>query len=226
MFDLSPRLQAAFEYVEYGAAVADIGTDHAFLPVALVKSGKVRNAIACDINEKPLANAKKTLELVGLKNDISLRLSDGLSEVCENEVDTVIIAGMGGEVISGIIDRTKWLKNNKHLILQPMTCPEEVRKYLSENGFEILSETAVSDAGKVYAVISARYSGAPKKCDFAYYVTGKIDAKTEGGRKYLKKQLRRFSALSHDLCNIPEKTEEKEQADSVVLKINRLLEEH
>ena len=226
MPELTERLKAVYELVSLGAAVADIGTDHAYLPVELVKTGRVKKAIACDINQKPLLNAEKTVKSEGLLDKISLRLSDGLQMVEENEVDTVIIAGMGGEVISGIIGRAAWLKNGKHLILQPMTCPELLREYLVLNGYRIESETPVIDSGRVYTVISAFFGNNNDDKSFAYFVTGKISAKTDAGRKYLEKQLKRFSDLRRDLENIEGKEKEKSDAAAAILRINQLLEEH
>lgn len=223
--NLSLRLSTIMKKVPKGARIADIGTDHAYLPVALINEGRVNFAIACDINEKPLKNAEKTVRGAGMSDKISLRLSNGLEKVSKDEVDTVIIAGIGGEVISGIIERADWLKCNKLLILQPTTAPEALREYLANNGFFIESETAVEDANKVYTVMTV-VSGTETQKDFAYYVTGKIDPRSVSGREYLNKQLRRFSALSESLKGIDSKQKTKADADSAVLKIKQLLEEH
>ncbi len=223
--NLSKRLKTIMQKVPKGARIADIGTDHAYLPVALINEGRVNFAVACDINEKPLKNAEKTVRCAGMSDKISLRLSNGLEKVSKDEVDTVIIAGIGGEVISGIIKSADWLKDNKLLILQPTTAAEALREYLAENGFFIESETAIKDANKVYTVMTV-VPGEEAEKSFAYYVTGKIDPRSESGREYLNKQLKRFSVLSASLTGIDSKRKEKADADSVVLKIKQLLEEH
>ena len=104
MRPLSNRLQAIFDLVPTSAKVCDVGTDHAYLPIALSKSQKAKTIIACDVNESPLKKAQENLDKAKVKN-VDLRLSDGLSKVSENEADTVIIAGMGGLLMCSILER-------------------------------------------------------------------------------------------------------------------------
>ena len=106
MNNLSLRLSTIASLVPKGAFVCDVGTDHGFLPIFLMESGKARGVIATDINEKPLKKAKENLKKTGTEG-ITLRLCDGLSGIKKGDADTVIIAGMGGEVISGILERGK-----------------------------------------------------------------------------------------------------------------------
>lgn len=198
MPDLSLRLKTVASLVPVGSRVADVGTDHAYLPAYLISSGISSSVIACDKNTKPLRNAAKTVELVGCGDKISLRLSDGLEKVLPCEADAVIMAGMGGEVIAGIIERAQWLKDGKLLILQPMTSPEYLRRYLYSSGYVITDETAVEDLGKVYTVMRVT-SGNEEVSDDVFYVTGKINAKTDMGKTYLKKQYIRYSTVMRDL---------------------------
>lgn len=155
---LSRRLKTIAALVPFGARVCDIGTDHAILPVFLSENTLVKSIIATDVREKPLKNAKKNIEKSGAAN-IELRLCDGFSCINPDEFDTAVIAGMGGEVVSGIISRAEMLKNaDKLLILQPTTSPEILRKYLCDNGFVIETEIPLTDNGKIYSVMSVRYS--------------------------------------------------------------------
>lgn len=173
MPELTPRLQMAADRVRKGSVVADIGTDHAFLPAFLVKNNICPRALACDLRKGPLDNAKKTIEKYGLSAYIETRLSDGLKEVKENEAGDIVICGMGGNLICDILSPAGWLKNKKYrLILQPQSHAEDVRQFLCENGFEILSEDACKDAGKFYSCMVAEYSGQPQNKPEAFYYFG------------------------------------------------------
>lgn len=224
MRPLSVRLQVIFDLVPKGAKVADIGTDHAYLPIALSLSGKCERIIACDINEKPLSKAKENILKFGIEN-IETRLGDGLSPVKSGDADTVIIAGMGGDVISQILSSCNWLIADKPtLLLQPMTSAEILRAFLFENRFEIISESPVIDSGKVYTVICARYSGEEKVYPIGYEYSGLVSAKTEEGRLYLLKQHKRISNCINDISALPQKTEETGYLIKVKEHINKLLE--
>ncbi len=155
---LDSRLMAIANLVRKDKSFADIGTDHAYLPVYLVERGIINRAIAADLRVGPLENAKATVELYGYSDKIELRLSDGLKNFNENEADEIAVAGMGGLLISQFINETKWLKNpDIHLILQPMTHIEDVRKTLFDNGFIIDKEIVAKDGNKLYIVLSAYY---------------------------------------------------------------------
>ena len=185
MRPLSARLQVIFDSVPNGAQVADIGTDHAYLPIALSMSDKCKKIIACDIKEKPLAKAKENIQKFGIKN-IDTRLGNGLSPVKKGEVDTVIIAGMGGEVISEIINSCPWAKDQGiTFLLQPMTSAELLRLYLFDDCFEIMKETALIDQGKIYTVMSVKYNGNKTHYEVGSQFIGKVKADTEEGRLYI-----------------------------------------
>ena len=157
---LDSRLMAIANLVRENKFFADIGTDHAYLPVYLVEKGIINKAIAADLRVGPLENAKLAVESYNYSDKIELRLSDGLNNFRENEVEEIAIAGMGGLLISSFIERTVWLKNSDiHLILQPMTHVEELRKTLFDNGFIIDSEVVAEDDDKLYIVVSAYYYG-------------------------------------------------------------------
>lgn len=158
--NLSNRLMLCGSFVRSGKRVADIGTDHGYLPVWLVLNGKAPSAVAADINKGPLNHCIQTIEKYGVGGSVTTRLSDGLAAVGENEADDIVIAGMGGELIVSIIDSCCWSKSkDKHFILQPMTKPEVLRQYLYTNGFTIDTERAVLCEGKVYSVLSVVFTG-------------------------------------------------------------------
>lgn len=206
---LSQRLKLIASLVPKGARVCDIGTDHARLPIYLIEQKTAERVIATDIRPLPLENAKRNVALSGVTG-IELRLCDGLSAVKKSETDTVIIAGMGGEVISGIISRGELLRERPYplLILQPTTSPEALRKYLYESGFEILTETALKENGKLYSVMTACFTCEAKEMPEYFYFAGKTDPKTEDGYLYIKKQYIRLKKCADALCDIPEKQAE------------------
>ncbi len=156
---LSKRLKAVFDFVREGKTVADIGTDHAYLPIALLRAGKAKAAYASDIGKLPLKRAEQNIKKAGLEDKIKTVLTDGL-DVFDSLCDEFIIAGMGGELIVDIVLRAPFLRNeNIHLVLQPMTKISLTRKKLCESGFEIEKEALVFEDGKVYTVMSVYYSG-------------------------------------------------------------------
>ncbi|MBR4073542.1 MAG: SAM-dependent methyltransferase [Clostridia bacterium] len=226
MYGLSERLRLAATLVPDNARVCDVGTDHGYLAAALYKSGRVKSVIATDINEKPLAHAAESIKR--LKADgVELRLCDGLAGVSPQEVDTVIIAGMGGEVISGILSRAEWVKNQDiTLILQPMTSAWELRSFLYKNGFNILREPCLSEKGKVYSVILARFDGICRPADMFSCCMGEIKADSTAGTEYIKKQYKRCQQCACKLSGVEGKQAEFEEYSTTALKLKKLLEEH
>ncbi len=163
---INDRLLTAIPFVREGKRFADIGTDHAYLPIYLMQMGKISNAIAADINQGPLDKAQENIIKCGLCDNIKTILCDGLSKIDSEMVDDIAIFGMGGELIVKIIDEAGWVKDrDKRLILQPMTHPEKVREYLADNGFQIVGETLSFDRGKIYQTICARYDGNIREFD-------------------------------------------------------------
>lgn len=153
---LSERLKMIASFVSEGNRLADIGTDHGYVPIYLVKKNIIPFAIAMDINEGPLKKAEEHVRAENLEGLISLRLSDGLDALDEDEVDTILIAGMGGRLIEKILERGKELcMNVRELILSPHSEIGLIRKYLAESGFLIMKEKMVLDEEKYYTVIKA-----------------------------------------------------------------------
>lgn len=169
---LDRRLRAVAELVRLDKRIADIGTDHAFVPCFLYQQG-AREIYAADISEGPLACARATMELYGIygNDGIKLILSDGLDGV--PPVDDVIIAGMGGEMIADIISRCRFLGGDIHFILQPMTKDHLLRTAVYRLGLEIISEKTAAVSGKVYTVMLCRYSGEKREIDEKFAFLGK-----------------------------------------------------
>ena len=144
MISLGPRLHCAASFVRCRTKITDIGTDHAYLPAYLVEQGIADCVLACDIGVMPLKNAENTVKSRSLEDRISLRISDGLKEVSPDEADEIIICGMGGTLMAEILEAAPWIKRRgMHLILQPMTHSEDVRKFLISNGFSVTEERFV-----------------------------------------------------------------------------------
>ncbi len=153
---MSNRLELIASFVEDGIGVADVGTDHGYIPVMLVKRGYKGNIIATDINEGPLQKAKQSLREADCEDAVELILCDGLDGCKSESVDTIIVAGMGGDTITGILDRAEWCaREDMKLILQPVTKPEILRYWLVNNDFVIKNEAQVEENGTVYQIIYA-----------------------------------------------------------------------
>ncbi len=192
---LDSRLSAVAGLVRKGTSFADIGTDHAYLPVFLIENGIINHAIAADLRKGPLNNAKETVEVHNLAEKIELRLSDGLDNFTDGEVNEIAVAGMGGLLISQFVERTQWLKNSDiHLILQPMTHEEELRKALFDNGFIIDSEVVAEDTDKLYIIISAYYYGDATAYTELDLIVGRLPFnQDELSKKYLAKIYNKYN---------------------------------
>ena len=206
--ELSKRLSLIADFVKKGSSVCDVGTDHGYLPAFLYLSGKYRRVTATDINEKPLQSARKNLEKLGASG-VKLVLCDGLAGVTREDADTVIIAGMGGEVISGIIDRASFLRDNSVcLILQPTTAAKQLRIYLAQNGFAIEREQALQENSKIYSVMLARFTGIPYKLTDIQSLIGILKLDGEDARAYISKQYCIAQKCAAELKMIEKKQDE------------------
>lgn len=192
VFSLGPRLSKCAEYVRDGSRFADVGTDHGYLPIWLKLNNKVISAIAADIGEGPLSSAQKNA--AKYRCEIKTVLSDGFKNITPDEVEDVVIAGMGGGLMISIISAAPWLKeNNRHLILQPMTMIPELREWLSREGFFIEKEEAVVDENKVYSVMSVYYAPEEQQLNDTEIYMGKIIPGTTYSREYAEKVLKKLS---------------------------------
>ena len=159
---LDKRLSLIASYVRPGSRLADVGTDHALLPAALVAAGHCPRAIASDLRTGPVNAARLTVNAAGLEKRIDIRQGDGLAPLSAEEADDIVIAGMGGETIAGILDAAPWTKNGHfRFILQPMTRVGYLHRYLLQHGFSILREEAAEEAGRLYVVLLAQFTASP-----------------------------------------------------------------
>ena len=157
--ELSRRLKLISSYVDKCDSLIDVGTDHGYIPIYLIKKGICNSAIASDINKGPIEKAKFNVSIEGLKDKISCRLGGGLKTIKQSEVESVIIAGMGGNLTRDIlIEDINKVKKFKFLILQPAQNPEILREYLYKNNYEVLAEDVCFDEGKFYELFKVRYS--------------------------------------------------------------------
>jgi len=169
---LTPRLLAIANKVDKGNIVADIGTDHGFIPIYLIENNLSPKVIAADINEGPLDNAKRQIMQKGYNDRIETRLGNGLDILTPGEVDTVIIAGMGGLLIRDILMESLHITQAvKQFILQPMVAQAELREWLVHHGFEIVDEQLVKEGHKFYEIITAAI-GKQRIDDEIYYEIG------------------------------------------------------
>ena len=147
-----------------GSRLADIGSDHAYLPIYLCQRDLILSAIATDVNSGPVKNAEENIALHGLENKISARIGDGMEELDPSEYDTVSVCGMGGELIAALLSAecARFLRTDRvRLILQPMSRSAYLRHYLASEGFDIEDEVIVRDMGRQYEIMCAVYTGVP-----------------------------------------------------------------
>ena len=167
------RLLSAIPYLREGGVVADIGTDHAYLPIELCRREICRRAVACDINEGPINAARANIRAAGLSDRIDTLCTDGLHGVEPYAPDDILIFGMGGELIVRILHEAPWVRDGQiGLILQPMSRAEVLRRYLWENGFTVLGET-LSRADRLYQTVYARYTGNAETFDETELLVGR-----------------------------------------------------
>jgi tRNA (adenine22-N1)-methyltransferase len=160
---LSLRLGAVAKYVPNGSKVADIGSDHAYLPCYLVKNNEVTFAIAGEVVAGPYQSAKKNVQAEGLEDTVSVRMGDGLEVIEPDEVDCITIAGMGGTLITNILDAGKQkLGSVTRLVLQPNINAMAIRQWFMENGWQLLAEEILEEDGKIYEVLVGE-KGRPEK---------------------------------------------------------------
>ena len=220
-FKLSNRLQKCADMVTKNSKIADIGTDHAYLPIYLALNKKISFALACDLREGPLKIAQKNISSHNLSGIISTRISDGLENINENEVDEIIIAGMGGNMIVNILKNCSWKdKISKKFILQPMKYENRLRKFLYENGYKIEKEEAVICSEKVYTAMLVKFIG--KKISFTpeqEYIGAILDNKNSEinfeTKAYLRKQIKDLKNHQKGAISKQNKIQEKYYGDII-----------
>ena len=213
--------------VTTGGILADIGTDHAYVPIALVQRQKIKGAIAMDINEGPLARAQEHIRAARLEKYIQTRLSDGAEALLPNEADSILIAGMGGELILHILTEGELVCSTaKELILQPQSEIHKVREYLRQHQYKIEDEDMVCEDGKYYPMMKVRPPVAETagkdtevKCwDTVQLKYGKLLLEKQHPvlREYLEREIRIYQSIleglkAKDSDRIRQRKEELEQ---------------
>lgn len=200
---MNKRLFLISEYIDDGKGMVDVGTDHGYLPVYMAKQGYTGNIFASDINADPLNKAIKHASEAGLEDRINFSLSDGLSACPPDEIDTIVIAGMGGDMIVKIMDEGYWCLDERYkLILQPMSKAEILRYWLVYNGFEIIDERIAEDNNTNYQIIVTRFGGLTKLNDAELYI-GKYELSPDKELylSQLKALNKRFEKAVKDMKN-------------------------
>ncbi|WP_418790639.1 tRNA (adenine(22)-N(1))-methyltransferase [Phosphitispora sp. TUW77] len=190
---LTKRLMTIAKFISTGSVVADIGTDHAMLPVYLIKNGISEKVIAGDLNKGPLEMAKKNVIEAGFLDRIFLRQGNGLEIISSGEVDTAVISGMGGSTIREIIQNAGSAANSlKKMVLQPMNDSRRLRKWLVENGWAIDDEEIVEEDSRLYEIVCV-VRGVEKTMD--------IDIVSVGPRLFEKKHPLLLKLIRNELEN-------------------------
>lgn len=213
--ELSPRLQTVAELVPPGTRFADVGTDHAYLPAALIQRGTISSAVASDLRKGPLDRARQTAERWGVTDRMSFRLCNGLERVRPEEAETIAIAGMGGETISAILGAAPWTKlGGRRLLLQPMSALPELRAWLQRAGYRIERERLCKEGHTIYTVIQASAGEmaplTPAECWAGRQETGREDPLRPALLDHLLHRVERaLSGISHSARpeDIPWRTE-------------------
>lgn len=195
---LNGRLMMIADKIPHCRILTDVGTDHAFIPIYAVKHGRCEKALAADLRAGPLKMAYANIKRYGLEKKIETRLGDGLEPISPLECDVIVVAGMGGSLIREILSASvEKAQIAQLLLLQPNNAADALRKWLYEYGFDIVEEMLALDAGKLYCLISAKWTGvAVKKDEFTYYIGEKLFAGNDPLlRSYLMKKLKELEVI-------------------------------
>ena len=223
---LQPRLQLLADMVPEGCRLADVGTDHGYLPVYLLQRRRIRGAVAADIGAEPLAHARRTAEAYGVTG-IDFRLCDGLRDIAPDEVDTVVIAGMGGETIIAILEGAAWTKDGAHtLLLQPMTKAADLRYWLSVNGYRFTGERLVWDKNYLYPVLRVTGGGTPQALTERQALTGVALDNDSLYREYLTQQADKLRRTAEGLRRSakPDAQQRAEAAEALAREIEEKMD--
>ncbi|UBK68228.1 tRNA (adenine(22)-N(1))-methyltransferase TrmK [Clostridium perfringens] len=224
--ELSKRLKRIAEHVDKCESVADIGTDHGYIPIYLVKEGICKKAIASDINKGPIEKAKVNVAFEGVSNKVKCLLGPGLNPLKVGEVNGVILAGMGGNLTRDILlaDMDK-VKKYDFIILQPAQNPEVLREFLYKNDYEIIDEDLIKDEGRFYELFKVKYNENSEKLVFEdeleYEVSPLLRKKNHQlFKEFIEEKINRCETI---LSFIKEDTEAaKKRKSDLEEKINKL----
>ena len=225
--ELSRRLYTVASAVSAGNRLVDVGTDHGYVPIYLVSHGICPSAIAMDVNQGPLERAESHIRAEGLHTLIQTRLSDGMAKLEWEETDSVVIAGMGGDLIRRILlAREDLLKKGLELVLQPQSEWFKVRHTLHEEGYRIIHEWFLKEDGKYYVVIKAvpGEETYPTETEYAYGSLLEEEC-IPVYREYLEKEYRKREGIIAGLGRQMEEDSREKTEGSIALRIGQLNQE-
>ena len=207
---ISKRLEMVASFVPQGSILLDVGSDHAYLPIELVERGQIETAIAGEVVEGPFQSAIKNVESHGLKEKIQVRLANGLAAFEEeDQVSVITIAGMGGRLIATILEEgLDKLGNVQRLILQPNNREDDLRIWLQDNGFQIVAESILEEAGKFYEILvveAGQMELSASDVRFGPFLSKEVSP------VFVQKWQREAAKLEVALSQIPEKNLEERQ---------------
>ncbi|MBN2261119.1 MAG: tRNA (adenine(22)-N(1))-methyltransferase TrmK [Clostridiales bacterium] len=219
---LNQRLLMIANSVTIGNKVADIGTDHAYIPIYLVENKIADSIIASDIVEGPVLNAIKSVKKHGMEDNIKIIQASGLNGI-ENPVDTIIIAGMGGMLITEIIEENPAIAYNaKELILQPMKNSIELRKFLYENNFEIIEELIAKEGYKFYEIIKVKKGKMVILNDFEFEISKALRRnRDKNTKKFVENKI---DVTKKILKKLKQESSQSQRIEEMELKLKKLLE--
>ena len=224
---ISKRLKLISGLITDVKSMVDVGTDHGYVPIDLIKANKIDFAIASDINKGPVEKAKKNVRDNNLQDKISCRLGGGLTTVSSGEVEAAVIAGMGGNLIRDILEESKEVfKSLKYVIVQPVQNPEVLRKYLYNSGCNIIDEWIIYDEEKYYEIMKISWGNKPKAVETIYYEISEIllNKKDITYKEYLNYKLEKYSRVYEELKGDTENSRRrKEELSDKIEKIKALL---
>ena len=207
---ISKRLELVASFVPQGAVLLDVGSDHAYLPIELVERGQIEAAIAGEVVEGPYQSAVKNVEAHGLKEKIQVRLANGLAAFEEaDQVSVITIAGMGGRLIATILEEgLDKLASVERLILQPNNREDDLRIWLQDNGFQIVAESILEEAGKFYEILvveAGQMKLSTSDVRFGPFLSKEVSP------VFVQKWQKEAAKLEFALEQIPEKNREERQ---------------
>lgn len=222
---LTRRLQVLYDFVTPGHVAADIGTDHGYLIAELVATGRCPRGYACDVNPQPLEKARTWVEKQGLSHRIQLICCDGLAAVPVEQVEDVILAGMGGELIARILTDCPAVKRpGLGLVLQPMTKAPELRRWLARQGFAVVREAAVEENDFCYCVMRAEYTGEAHTLTELEARTGLISGLCDPqALAYLRRQRDQVRTVVEQTARSPRAAEEHRRQQALLEELEALL---
>lgn len=198
---LNKRLLVVSEMIVRGKSLADIGTDHAYLPIYLVQKGIVPFAVATDIAEGPYIRALREVKKAGLEDKIEVRKGDGLKVLARGEVCNIVVAGMGGETIASMLEED-WEKaaSFEHFVFQPMSRPESLRYVLAGKGWPILDEKVVVENNRFFVMISSKPGSKPYSLSPLEAEIGPIILRTKENAAFLRYYWKKYKSVEQELC--------------------------